>query len=121
MQELSFVTGTETVRFNTSLIQLGDNLADNETHRIQLGVGLNLQLDPYWSVTANATRDLAGDGTLVSSGLGVQYSDECMTFIIGFTSNGTRFNDIAPSQALVFTFVLKNLGVIAVPAVQAGG
>jgi len=121
MQEIGIVTGTETVRFNTSLIQLGDNLADNETHRIQLGVGLNLQLDPYWSAGVSATRDLAGDGTLVSSGLNVQYSDECMTFIIGFTQNGTRFQDIAPSQALVFTFVLKNLGVIAVPAVQAGG
>jgi LPS-assembly protein len=121
MQEISVVTGTDTVRFNTSLIQLGDNLADNETHRTQIGVGLNLQLDPYWSATANATRDLAGDGTLVSSGVGVQYSDECMTFMISLTQNGTRFQDITPGQALVFTFVLKNLGVISVPAVQTSG
>jgi LPS-assembly protein len=120
-QELGIVTGTETVRVSTSLIQLGNNLADNETHRTQAHVDLNLQLDPYWSVTASATRDLAGDGTVIASGLGIQYSDECMTFLTSFNQNGTRFEDVRPGQAVVFTLVLKNLGVILVPAVQTSG
>ena len=80
-----------------------------------------MQLNPYWSLTANGTRDLAGDGNLVASGFGVQYSDECLTFLTSFTQNDTRFEDIRPSQALIFTFVLKNLGVIGLPAVETGG
>jgi LPS-assembly protein len=120
-QEIGAVTGTESVRFSTSLIALGNNLADGETHRLQISGGVNVALDQYWTATANATRDLAGDGTLVSSGFGLQYSDECMTFITSFTQNGTRFEDIRPSQAVVFTLVLKNLGVISVPALQTNG
>jgi|HubBroStandDraft_1064217.scaffolds.fasta_scaffold00007_97 LPS-assembly protein len=120
-QEIGVLTGTESFRVYTSLIELGNNLADEETHRLQIGGGINVALDPYWTITASATRDLAGDGLLIASGFGLQYSDECMTFITSFTQNGTRFEDIQPSQALVFTLVLKNLGVITVPAVQGGG
>jgi hypothetical protein len=43
-----------------------------------------------------------------------------MTFITNFTQNGTRFEDITPSQAVVFTLVLKNLGVFTIPALQGG-
>jgi LPS-assembly protein len=121
MQEVGVTTGTDSVRFNTSLIQLGNNLADNETHRLQIGVGLNIQLDQYWSVGGNATRDLSGDGNLVASGVSLQYSDECLTFLTTFQQNGTRFDDITPGQAVVFTLVLKNLGVIGLPALQTGG
>ena len=121
VQELGFSTGTESVRFNTSFIQLGNNVADDEPHRIQISAGFSVQLDPYWSVNGNATRDLSGDGNLVASGLGVQYSDECMTFLATFQQNGTRFEDITPGQAVVFSLVLKNLGVIGLPALQTGG
>jgi LPS-assembly protein len=120
-QEVAIATGTDTVRVNTGLIDLGNNLADNESHRLQVSAGLSVQLNPYWSLTANGTRDLAGDGNLVASGFGVQYSDECLTFLTSFTQNDTRFEDIRPSQALIFTFVLKNLGVIGLPAVETGG
>jgi LPS-assembly protein len=120
-QEIGVSTGTETVRINTGLIELGNNLADNESHRVQVSGGLSIQLSPYWTVSGSATRDLAGDGDLVASAFGLQYSDECLTFIGSFTQNGTRFEDIRPSQAVVFTLVLKNLGVIGLPAVQTGG
>jgi LPS-assembly protein len=119
-QDIGVVTGTETVRLSTSLIELGNNLTDEETHRVQLGLALNVALNPYWTLTANATRDLAGDGALIASGFGVQYQDECVTFIANFTSNGTRFEDIQPSQAVVFTLVLKNLGMIGLPSIQTG-
>jgi LPS-assembly protein len=119
-QEIGIATGTDTVRLNTGLIQLANNLADDETNRVQVNFGVSIALDQYWTVTASATRDLAGDGTLIASAFGLQYSDECMTFITNFTQNGTRFEDIAPSQAVVFTLVLKNLGVFTIPALQGG-
>lgn len=120
-QEIGFITGTETFRVNVGLLQIGDNYRDVETHREQISLGLNMQFDPYWSVTANGTRDLAGDGLLVASGFGLQYSDECMTFVTSFTTYGLRIGNFQPSQALTFNLVLKNLGVITLPAVSIGG
>jgi LPS-assembly protein len=120
-QEIGIGTGTETFHVNLGLLQLGDNYRDIETHREQISLGLNVQFDQYWSASASGTRDLAGDGLLVSSGVGLQYSDECMTFITSFTTYGIRIGNFQPSQALTFNLVLKNLGVITLPAVSIGG
>jgi LPS-assembly protein len=117
-QEVSTSFGPPDIRISTSFLQLGNNIRDDETHREQIGLGLNLKLNQYWSASASGSRDLAGDGILVSSAAAAQYTDECLTFIASVTQTGVRNRDIRPGTTVLFQLVFKNIGEIGLPAVQ---
>jgi LPS-assembly protein len=120
-QELGVTVGPERLRLSTSYLQLGDNQRDGETHRAELSAGLSFILDQYWTLTARATRELAGDNVnQVSSSFAAQYQDECLTMIASIGQTGVRDRDIKPGTVLLFQLVFKNLGEITLPAIAAG-
>ncbi|GGF25245.1 LPS-assembly protein LptD [Aliidongia dinghuensis] len=120
-QELGVNFGPSWLRMSTSYLQLGDNPRDGESRRQELSVNLNYVYDQYWTFSARATRELSGDNVnQVSSGFAAQYQDECLTVIASLTQTGVRDRDIKPGTTLLFQFVFKNLGEIALPQLQAG-
>jgi LPS-assembly protein len=120
-QEVSVSVGPPQLRFQINYLQLGDNQRDGETHRQELSGTISYVLDQYWTLSARATRELAGDNVnQVSSGFAAQYQDECLTMIVSLSQTGVRDRDIKPGTALLFQFVFKNLGEIALPTIAAG-
>ncbi|MDB5360051.1 MAG: lptD [Rhodospirillales bacterium] len=120
-QELGVAVGPPDLRIGANYLQLGDNPRDGETHRQELSLSLAWVYNQYWTFSTRATRELSGDNVnQVSSGFAVQYQDECMTVVTSLTQSGIRDRDIKPGTTLLFQFVFKNLGEIALPTLQAG-
>ena len=120
-QEVGVAVGPPQLRFGVNYLQLGDDPRDGETHRQELSLSLAWVYNQYWTVSTRATRELSGDNVNeVSSGFAVQYQDECLTFVTSLTQSGIRDRDIKPGTTLLFQFVFKNLGEIALPPLQAG-
>ena len=120
-QELGVAVGPSQLRLGANYLQLGDNQRDGETRRQELSLNLTWVYDQYWTFSTRATRELSGDNVNdVSSGFAVQYQDECLTFVASLTQSGISDRDIKPGTVLLFQFVFKNLGEIALPALQAG-
>lgn len=120
-QELGVAVGPPDLRIGASYLQLGDNPRDGETHRQELSLNLAWVYNQYWTFSTRVTRELSGDNVnQVSSGFAVQYQDECLTFVTSLTQSGIRDRDIKPGTTLLFQFVFKNLGEIALPTLQAG-
>jgi LPS-assembly protein len=89
----------------------------------QISVGLTLGLTQYWTLSASTTRNLRTDPltpqTLYSRLVAV-YRDECFAFVASLSQYGYSDRDLRPGATLLFSFVFKNLGEIAAPAVQTG-
>jgi LPS-assembly protein len=117
-QEFSTSFGPSDLRVGLNLIQLGNNERDAETERLELGPSVNFRLDQFWTGNVGLTRELAGDGPAINTGAGLQYNDECLTFIATLTQYGVRDQDLRPGTTLLFQFVLKNIGEIGIPALQ---
>ena len=120
-QELGVAVGPPQLRFGANYLQLGDNQRDGETRRQELSLNLTWVYNQYWTFSTRATRELSGDNVnQVSSGFSAQYQDECLTFVASLTQSGISDRDIKPGTAVLIQFVFKNLGEIALPALQAG-
>jgi LPS-assembly protein len=120
-QELGVAVGPSQLRLGVNYLQLGDNPRDGETHRQEISLNLTWVYNQYWTFSTAATRELSGDNVnQVSSSFAAQYQDECLTFIASLSQTGISDRDIKPGTSLLFQFVFKNLGEIALPALQAG-
>jgi hypothetical protein len=134
-QEATVTFGPSDLRANASILQLGPNPRDGEfgdstlvgpgavgpgsdVERVELTLGLTLKIDQFWSGTVSGTRELAGDGPALSTAAGLQYNDECLTFVATITQNGVHDRDFTPGTTLLFQLVFKNIGEIGVPSLQ---
>jgi LPS-assembly protein len=128
-QEAAISFGPSDLRVNASVLQLGPNLRDSEVEsgfpapgtaveRVELNLGLSVRFDQFWSASVSGTRELAGDGPALSTAAGLQYNDECLTFVATISQNGLRNQDIRPGTTVLFQLVLKNIGEIGIPALQ---
>ncbi|HEY0522050.1 MAG TPA: LPS assembly protein LptD [Stellaceae bacterium] len=89
----------------------------------QVSLGLTLGLTQYWTLSASTTRNLRTDPSTpqtLYSRLVAVYRDECFAFVASLSQYGVTDRDIKPGTTLLFSFVFKNLGEIAAPAVQTG-
>ena len=67
------------------------------------------QFTDYWALSGSTRRDIQGQQTL-SNNIGIQYRDECLTVGLAYNQSFTRDRDIEPTNSVLFTIVLKNLG-----------
>ena len=80
--------------------------------REEISGSLSYRISKYWSLNANARRDLSDGGSFISYGGGVIYEDEC--FILNTTINRsfTKDRDIEPTDTIFFKLIFKHLGEV---------
>jgi LPS-assembly protein len=110
--ELAFGIGPESLRFDTSYVQLKDpppDVVDTDGDRQQIAFGLAAKPLENWTVRADWRQDLTGEGT-INYGATLVYEDECVQFTgqleRRFTDDG--FN--VPETIFLFSVKLKTLG-----------
>lgn len=105
--------GTSRLRLDLTYLFVDEEATARQFgEREEVLAGVSLGLTNYWSVFANARRNLEEDGGFVSAGGGVQYSDECLIFRASVARRFTRDRDLVPANTILFQFIFKNLGEV---------
>jgi LPS-assembly protein len=110
-QELYFSLGPENFRVSGTYAKIDRDLTITDlVDREEVYGALKWKIDPQWTLTADARRDLTGDGSQINTAAGLFYQDECIGFNFTFERDFTRDRDIEPSTSVNFRIVLKHLG-----------
>jgi LPS-assembly protein len=109
--------GPDSLRLSISYLDLPEDPASPSLgSREQITGTLTMALTRYWSATLFLTRNLAGDGETLSSGVSATYLDECLAFVAQIQQSGVRDRDIEPGVSVLFSIVFRNLGELLLPA-----
>ena len=93
--------------FNLSYLKLSKEPADPSLGaREEVTFDTSINFYGYWSVFAEARRDLQQSRTL-DSGAGIAYEDECFTARLGFRRRDTTDRDLRPSSSIILKIGLK--------------
>ncbi len=95
-----YAVGFEYDQFNKDPV-IGD--------RKQGAVNGSVRLGEFWNISAYGRRDFSDIGGPLNSGVGLVYSDECLTLTTGMSREFTRDRDIKPNTSFLFRVALKNL------------
>ncbi|MFQ5984693.1 MAG: LPS-assembly protein LptD, partial [Alphaproteobacteria bacterium] len=108
--EVDSFIGPEWLRLNIGFISVDEeDIPEDPGRRTELALSARAEITRFWTVRADARRDLTGDG-MISSGAGVMYEDECLVFSARFSRRFTRDRDVKPDTTLTIHVQLKNLG-----------
>ena len=110
--EVKLSTGPERLRFDLGYVSL-DRLStgDTLTSREEVNARARFQFARFWSTSANARRDLQGNGGgMIEAGFGVSYEDECFLFDTGIRRDFTSDRDVRPSTSFVVRVRFKHFG-----------
>jgi LPS-assembly protein len=78
-------------------------------NRREIGAGLKLDISENLTLHGNFVHDLLNDDTITYDA-GIIYKTDCLEFGVRYEQRFTTDRDITPSNALLFSLVLKNLG-----------
>jgi len=108
--EILVTAGVPEFRVNADYVFAdGANTNQEFGKREQISFGASSQFSRYWSISANARRDLVDEANL-SQSMALTYADECFVMTTTVTRTFTRDRDIAPSDSIMFRLVFKHLG-----------
>ncbi len=108
--ELSMRAGPDIFRIGVEYFFFDQQETEDEFgDRQEINLTISSQITDYWSVNANARRDLEG-GAFRNYGAGIQYEDECFLFTLGYERQFFRDRDIKPSDSVFVRVVFKQLG-----------
>ncbi|MDC0074428.1 LPS assembly protein LptD [Alphaproteobacteria bacterium] len=98
-------------RINLTYLSLSRELtADELIDREEVAATAKVKITKFWSLTGHTRHDLTNDGGTINTGTGIEYDDECFSFIFDFERNFTRDRDLQPDTSVTFRVRLKNLG-----------
>jgi Organic solvent tolerance protein OstA len=98
-------------RINLTYLSLSRELtADELIDREEVAATAKAKITKFWSLTGHTRHDLTNDGGTINTGTGIEYDDECFSFIFDFERNFTRDRDLQPDTSVTFRIRLKNLG-----------
>ena len=110
--EVKLAAGPEWLRFDLGYVSLDRlSVGDQLTSREEVNARARFQFARFWSTSANARRDLQGNGGgMIDTGFGVSYEDECFLFETGIRRDFTSDRDVRPSTSLVVRVRFKHIG-----------
>jgi LPS-assembly protein len=113
LSDVTFSAGSPILRVNTNYLDIQSGVsAGNFEARKEVSFGVSSQFHKDWKISANATRDLISDGSMVWMGSALTYEDECFSVISNYSRSYTRDRDLEPTDAIFIQLVFKNLGTV---------
>lgn len=79
--------------------------------REEINMSAKSQINRFWSSSLNATRDLEAS-EMRTAGMSLVYEDECVVFTSRLTRTFFEDRDVEPTDAIMFSLVLKTLGEV---------
>lgn len=87
--------------------------------REEVNADLSSQLTDFWSIGANAVRDLSDDGGPLEYGARITYEDECFRLAAKFRRDFTSSVDVEEETIFSIELVFKDLGNVSAEQKQA--
>lgn len=109
--EVQAVLGPRDLRLTLGYLALADKTSDVEEpeRREEVSLAARVAFLRYWTLTADARRDLIGDG-FVTAGGGLVYEDECIALGVQVRRRFTSDRDAPEDTSVLFIVKLRHLG-----------
>lgn len=109
--EVEAVLGPRNLRLTLGYLALSDKVSDVEEpeRREEISATARAEFLRYWTLTADARRDLTGDG-FISAGGGIAYEDECILVGVRVQRRFTDDRDAPAETSVLFIVKLRQLG-----------
>ncbi len=115
--ELNAVFGVPAFQLGVDYLRVAQQAIDDVTDeddkfddREEITLRLTSQVTDRWRMGISTQRDLESGGGSLRHGAFMRYEDDCFAFQMDYARTFTRDRDIAPSDTILFRFVLKTLG-----------
>ncbi len=105
--EISTALTLGKVRFNADFISLKDAITLQD--RREIFAGASYQLQEHWTLTSSGRRNLRDDGGWISTSVGLNYQNECITVLTSMRRDFIRDRDIEPSTSYLVQLLLRNV------------
>jgi LPS-assembly protein len=109
--EVEAVLGPRDLRLTLGYLALSDKTSDVEEpeRREEVSLAARVAFLRYWTLTADARRDLTGDG-FVTAGGAITYEDECIVLGVRVRRRFTSDRDAPEDTSVQFIVKLRHLG-----------
>ena len=109
--EIGLNVGPPEYHLSLTYLSLSRELtADELIDREEVAATGRARLSNYWSLTGHTRHDLTDTGGTINSGYGLEYEDECFSFVFDFKRDFTRDRELEPNTTISFRIRLKSLG-----------
>lgn len=109
--EVEATFGPRELQLTLTYLSLADKTSgvEDPERREEINLAGRVEFLRYWTLTADARRDLTGDG-FVTAGGGLVYEDECIALGVRVRRRFTSDRDAPEDTSVLFVVKLRNLG-----------